>query len=454
MSTKKQRNGISLRTIHIFLVVGAVMLAGLMLYSTFYLTASFRNLTQISENNSELQKASYELMDASDYLTERAQRFAVSANKRLLWEYYDEAFTMKHREEAVERLSEGTDNTVAIANLENAMNFSKQLMQREYYSFRLVIEAAGIEDYPEVLNDVELSQRDKELSSQEKMNRAADIVFDNDYYSQKKKIKENMQASLAELEKQRTDNYDLALADMRTRMLIVRIMIVLETITVFFLVWLASHLGISPILKAVERIKNNNKIPEAGTTEFRYLVRAYNQMYEKYRKSLENLDYKASHDELTGVYNRAGYKTLVSSFDIDNMYMLMFDIDNFKSINDTYGHETGDMVLKKLVGVLKKNFRPDDFICRIGGDEFVVLMLHTPQKQQELIASKIDAINSALENTDDGLPRLSISVGIVHSSESDKVDELLKKTDVAMYQSKKKGKSTYTFYTPQINNEN
>ena len=100
-------------------------------------------------------------------------------------------------------------------------------------------------------------------------------------------------------------------------------------------------------------------------------------MYAAYKKSLDSLNFKASHDELTGAYNRFGYDLLVSNIDLNNSYMMLLDVDNFKNINDTYGHETGDKVLVRLVEILRKNFRMDDYICRIGGDEFVIFMVHS-----------------------------------------------------------------------------
>ena len=127
--------------------------------------------------------------------------------------------------------------------------------------------------------------------------------------------------------------------------------------------------------------------------------------------------------------------------------MLLFDVDNFKSINDTYGHETGDKVLIKLVEVLKSNFRSDDYICRIGGDEFIVFMVHSSQMQEAQIAAKIERINHALDETADGLTPASISVGITHGTDVADVTELFEKTDAAMYQAKQNGKRTYRFHT-------
>ena len=186
-------------------------------------------------------------------------------------------------------------------------------------------------------------------------------------------------------------------------------------------------------------------IPESGATEFRYLFRAYNKVYKYYKKSLAKLTFKASHDELTGVYNRAGYESLLSSLDLQTTYMILFDVDNFKHINDTYGHEVGDQVLVKIAGALKKHFRSDDHICRVGGDEFVVFMVNAEKKNKDLIRRKIEQINQTLESTDDGLPKSSISVGVAHGSEVTDVKALFEIADDAMYAAKKNGKHGFIF---------
>ena len=213
------------------------------------------------------------------------------------------------------------------------------------------------------------------------------------------------------------------------------------------MVWLTASQGISPILHAVEQIKANSPIREKGANEFRYLAKAYNNLYAAYRKSIANLNFKASHDELTGAYNRAGYDLLVSSLDMKSTYLLFFDLDNFKVINDTYGHEIGDKVLQKLVQVLKGSFRSDDYACRLGGDEFVVFMVHADEMQHHLVERKMVNINRELQTPGDGIPAFTASVGIVHGTQAADANALLKKGDEAMYQSKKQGKHTFTFYT-------
>lgn len=443
---KKLEKGISLRQIHSWLVVVSVIISAVMILSTFRLTTNFISVTDASHEHIELEKASYELMDASDYLTEQVQRFAVSGERSFMDAYFSETFESKRREQAVARIKVDANATAALEKLQKAMDESVHLMDQEYYAMRLVVEAKGYADYPEVLDSVELVPQDAALSSDEKLKRATEIVFADDYYTLKDQIRGNVKACQKEIEKL-TNSIDAEeLSALQRELDFVRFIILMLIITILFMVWLTSHLGINPVLKAVDQIKADSPIPEVGANEFRYLAQAYNKMYSVYKHSIARLNFKASHDELTGAYNRAGYDLLLSSIDLESTYMLLLDVDNFKNVNDTYGHETGDKVLIKLVRVLRGSFRSDDHICRIGGDEFVVFMVHSTRKQQDLIAKKIEQINKELLFPEDGLPSVSLSVGIVHGTQVDNTTALFECSDLAMYESKKRGRHTYTFY--------
>ena len=442
---ERNHKGISLRTVNISLIIGAVLVSALMFVSTFRLSSSFRRVTETSEQQIELRKAARELMDASDYLTEKVQRFTVTADMRFVQEYFDEAFIAHHREEAISRMSTGTASEEALKVLKDAMKESLALMNTEYYAMKLVIEAKGYTEYPELLQSIELSDSDKALSPQEKMRLATEMVLNDEYYNHKYLIRENMTISLDELEKMAYDKDEDAMAALSNELKLVRVVIILQTFGIVILVWLTTKLGIHPVLNAVDRIKEDSPIPEGGAVEFRYLAKAYNKMYEVYRKSLESLSFRASHDELSGLYNRAGYDLLLSSIDLESTYMLLFDVDNFKTINDNYGHGAGDEAIRNVARVLKENFRSDDYVCRIGGDEFVVLMVHAPKSAKNLISTKIKHINDELGNSRDNLPSYSVSVGIAHGSDSTDAINLFAKCDTALYESKARGKHTYTF---------
>ncbi|MBR6239058.1 MAG: diguanylate cyclase [Lachnospiraceae bacterium] len=442
----KRAEGISHRKVHIVLIIIIVIFSGTVVFSTAKLTSTFMRITSASKQNSELRNAANELMSASDYLTEQVQRFTIDGEVKYMEEYFTEAFESQRREAAIAKMDVDDRTDAALTHLQTAMAESVDLMDKEYYAMRLVIAAKGYANYPELLKGVKLSLEDLVLPSDEKMRRATELVLSEEYYEQKDAIRREVQESLVEVNKISKNIEENELESLRHQMRIVRAAIVIQAAFIFFTLWLTSRLAINPLFDAVDRIKEDSPISENGSNEFNYLARAYNKMYEKNKSSFERLNYKASHDELTGAYNRAGYDYLLANIDLSSTYMMLFDVDNFKSINDTYGHETGDKVLIKIVNILKSIFRDDDCICRIGGDEFVIFIMHSSSMQRRLIESKISQINTELENTDDGLPPVTISIGIVNGKDVKDTEHIFEKTDAAMYESKKSGKNTYTFY--------
>ncbi len=149
----------------------------------------------------------------------------------------------------------------------------------------------------------------------------------------------------------------------------------------------------------------------------------------------------AGTDALTGVYNRRSFDSFFER-ELEKtrrkstvMSLLMVDIDDFKEINDRYGHEAGDRALIRVAETLKNNTRKVDYVCRYGGDEFVVLMPDTTrdaaERIRDRILDRIQADNAGLE-----VP-LSISVGLQDSAETDLTD-LLSSADRAMYRDKAK----------------
>jgi diguanylate cyclase (GGDEF)-like protein len=209
-----------------------------------------------------------------------------------------------------------------------------------------------------------------------------------------------------------------------------------------------TSLGINPLLQAVEHIKRDQELPITGAHEFRYLAGTYNNMYTAYKKSINNLSFKASHDELTGVYNRAGYELIKKSVDLNSTAFLLIDADRFKNVNDLYGHEAGDRMLQKIASTLEQNFRVDDYVCRIGGDQFIVLMVHVQPSVQRLIENKVKQINLDLAEVQDGLPPISVSVGVSLCGQTDNQQDRFNEADVALYYLKEHGRNGCCFYKP------
>ena len=441
-----KKDGISLRIVYSWLAILATTISGLLIFATFHASYTFMRLSKATDEYIELQKAAYELMEASDYLTDMARFFSISGSREYLDNYFEEAFESRRREEAIDIMSQNPDGMEAFKQLQMAMDESMDLMNREYYAMRLVIEAKGYQDYPDVLKPMTLTSEDLALPSDKKMQRAEFMMFDTDYYNQKERIKADMKNSLTQLELLTHGRQSQLTHEFRSELKLVRIIILVQTIGIILTIWLSTRLSIRPILQAVERIREENPIPVMGANEFRYLARTYNKMYEIYKKSVENLSFKASHDELTKLYNRAGYNLILSSLDLKSTFLLLIDADRFKEINDQFGHETGDKILKKIAETVKKNFRSDDYICRIGGDEFVVFMVHANEQQKKLISAKILQINKELADTADGLPPVSVSVGISHGKNVIDTNTLFQQADQALYESKHNGRHGFVFY--------
>lgn len=445
---KVKENGIRLRWVHIIIIIFTAVISFFMLYETFRFSAAFEDVTGATDEFIELQKDADGLMNASDYLTQEVQDFTVTAEKIHLIHYFEEAEETKRREKAIEKMKDITGEGTAYKFLHNAMNESLDLMQTEYYAMKLITIACEIEYIPDEVENVELTKQDAALSNSEKIKLAQRMVHDTTYHRKKEVIRTNMESCLVELEKQTHIIQDEANEKLETRLNAIRVIIFIQLAIIIVILIMTSVLVILPMLRGVHSIKKDEKLPVKGAYEFRYLAKTYNSMYEAFKKSIASLNYEASHDKLTGLYNRAGYDVLSRSVDLGTTAVLMIDADKFKDINDQYGHDVGDKILQKFARVLRKTFRSEDYICRIGGDEFVVFMMHVTDELRDLIILKTKQINSALADASDELPPASASIGIAFGHDVPDMETLLKHADEALYNVKENGRGGGSFYDP------
>jgi len=183
-----------------------------------------------------------------------------------------------------------------------------------------------------------------------------------------------------------------------------------------------------------------------GAAEYVYLAEAYNLMLEKTTEHQEKLSYEASHDELTDLYNRKMFEEMRLELVDKGIAMLLIDVDYFKSVNDTYGHAVGDQVLKNVASILAHSFRLEDYVSRIGGDEFAVIMRHMDSNLKYVVEAKIQHVREMLAATQD-LPPVTLSIGISFS-ERDNREDVYHKADLALYDVKERGRNGYAFYEP------
>ena len=118
----------------------------------------------------------------------------------------------------------------------------------------------------------------------------------------------------------------------------------------------------------------------------------------------------------------------------------MCDIDNFKGINDTLGHDKGDYVINRVGTILKENFRNSDYVCRLGGDEFLILI--SDYNNREFVLERWEKIKREISDTI-VLPnsKVTISMGIAMDNNYNLLDEIIKKADESLYLAKNSGKN-------------
>jgi diguanylate cyclase (GGDEF)-like protein len=168
------------------------------------------------------------------------------------------------------------------------------------------------------------------------------------------------------------------------------------------------------------------------------------------RKKLEEKHRVASiTDELTGLMNRRGFFSIaknqceIASRNNLNLSFLFLDLDKLKEINDEFGHKIGDLALMDTAIILKKSFRLSDIIARIGGDEFVVMAMETPETNIEILTKRLKT-NLDVFNKETSKPyQLSLSFGLTRYKPENpcSIDKLISEADNLMYEQKKNKKS-------------
>ncbi|MEK6794693.1 MAG: sensor domain-containing diguanylate cyclase [Spirochaetota bacterium] len=169
----------------------------------------------------------------------------------------------------------------------------------------------------------------------------------------------------------------------------------------------------------------------------------------------------AIRDALTGIYNVNFFKQTCDQLITENerrqhedstFCVAMIDIDNFKTINDTYGHKVGDLVLRHVVQVIAACLRKNDVLARFGGDEFCIVFKGCPMTNARIVCERIlERIRNEKTMSDDKVIPHSISIGVAeYRSHGTKREDIMHFADIAMYRSKNRGKNCYTIYSSEM----
>ena len=172
------------------------------------------------------------------------------------------------------------------------------------------------------------------------------------------------------------------------------------------------------------------------------------------KKAQNDLEYLAMHDGLTGLFNRHFFETELEKLSASASRshgphaLLYLDLDHFKVINDTVGHHQGDMVLRNISSLINSRMRAADFLARIGGDEFAILLPDTNQSTALTFAQDVCKLLDSYQCKLDGqLFKVSCSIGIAEITGGSPADEYMKQADIALYAAKKQGRNIAHIYS-------
>ncbi|MFT6030549.1 MAG: diguanylate cyclase [Oleiphilaceae bacterium] len=198
------------------------------------------------------------------------------------------------------------------------------------------------------------------------------------------------------------------------------------------------------ISKLVSEAHTRNKENEA----FRFKIKEMSKEVEDLDKRLKRVAIDANTDALTGIYNRRAFNQKLSEELADkkkNLSIIMIDIDHFKRLNDTYGHLTGDKVLKFVASLIGKNIRGQDYLARFGGEEFVIILPDTPLEKALCVANNIRSYLSKQKlydsSNDEQLGCLTLSMGVSFRTATDNTEKLIGRADKCLYLAKSQGRN-------------
>ena len=450
MSAKKK---IEIRKVSRLTIRITILLALLFTFVIVQGEKEFGVLKESTTQYIQCEKAVSQLQAGSDYLTEQVRLYAMTGEVQYMDAYFTEVNETKRRENALEVLKGYYDKTAAFSALKSALNYSDALMETEQYSMRLVCEAHGLtkSSWPEEIQAVELSKEDAALSSEEKIKKAQDMVCDDTYQQTKSQVSENVESCANKLVQQTRNRQGRAttiFSDMYLKLEIgIIVMIALMLADCAMISWLV----VKPLISYNKSIKLGEIFPVIGAAELQNLAVTYNQVYLESQENEKLIRHEAEHDPLTDLLNRGSFDKLLRIYETgeSSFAMILVDVDTFKHVNDTYGHSIGDQILKKVASILKTQFRSIDYVCRIGGDEFAIIMVEMTSDLQYTIQNKIDEANKELFNPTDGLPAVSLSVGVAFSDRKDPTGTIFNDADSALYYVKEHGRHACGFYGQQ-----
>ena len=432
-------------------IIIAILLSVICIVTFVFGHIQFDRLKSINNNYALSEQTAGQLDEGSRYLTDSVRAAVMTGEQRYIDQYFYEVEVNKRRDHAVQILEETYPDSASLAALDAAMAASEDLMITECYAMKLVEEAnrAPESKQPTKLRHIELHSKDAALSKEGKMAAARDCVSNDAYEEARTIIDSNLNKCTSLLSSDAQNEQAHASGVFENTYLRLEICVALFALIMLATGLMLRRLVVKPLHSYKESIDNGETLPLVGASELQSLAKTYNRVYLENEQAQKVVRHQAEHDGLTDLLNRGFFDRVLDAREASGKptALVLCDVDKFKNVNDTCGHIGGDQVLKHVAALLMSTFRSDDFVCRIGGDEFAVIMVDASSEHKAVIAAKIDAINEQLADVaQEDMPKISISAGIAFADDKRTGGSLFNRADKALYYTKEHGRCGYTFY--------
>lgn len=299
-----------------------------------------------------------------------------------------------------------------------------------------------------------------QLTQENNMNKALEIVRQNDGKEYMDDIRtlqqEFIHTETALLEERIGDLREIREMFITTVILAIIFFVLLAVLTLIFLNK-ALFAPLALLLTCTQKMQKGERVEISDISsqdEMGYLISSFLKMQDRILERSALLHHKATHDGLTGLRNRTTAfeeieKAIVNAKELGTQSTLFFiDLNKFKQLNDTLGHDAGDAVLIETAKRIVSSIRTDDIVFRLGGDEFLVLIknTHNTSEIQQIVSHILDTFKPSAMIKRKSM-KISLSIGIAVSPDnSENATELLKMADIAMYEAKHDKESDYKFF--------
>lgn len=451
-----------------YIIIG--ILTGIFIL-VFFCTREIVTVRQRGQEKNALQEEKWfceqqsrALKEASDYLTDQFRRYLYTGNEEEMEQYWEEAEQLQNREQVMEALRQVDLTEEEWSLINRARDESYLLEEKETWAMRLKAEAGGVprEMMPLPLQNVRLSEEEQQLPPAEKNRLALGFVEGDEYQDSKDRINESLKAFESLLNSRKTAEVREAELRVNEALRLVELYNLLTVASVACLVAVFYIFIIMPFMRYSKELEHVSSVEDkilspCGSAEMRTFAKKFNDVYADLRRQQRKLEHMNAIDVLTSIANRATLDDYIRNL-IDagktNIGLLMMDVDNFKSFNDSYGHLVGDQVLIQLGKCFDRIAVNEGGIAgRIGGEEFIVVIPSVNPEQMDDVAVKIMESVRNIQADDLGIPhariQITVSVGstIWKKGRAGDLNALIHQADMALYQAKGKGKNQHVMFS-------